>query len=189
MEDPLVKSLKQVAVVSVAAASALALAGCSAGQITQTADQVAAVDGASAATENGEVAVQDVHVILDENGSAALKFTATNQDTSMKDHTLNSVTVDGQAVQIEGTQAIKYNCALVADSAEGLERMPQDADNCIQYSATSLNNDGFAYAGNVPVTFNFDTGTIDMIATVSAPYPESGQVNREVGEGAEGEAH
>ena len=46
------KSLKQVAVAA-AAAGALALTGCSAGQITQTSDQVAAVDGASAATENG----------------------------------------------------------------------------------------------------------------------------------------
>ena len=70
------KSLKSA--VSAIAASALLLAGCSAGQITQTSDQVAAVDGAGAASDNQEVAVQDVTVVLDDNGQAALKFTAIN---------------------------------------------------------------------------------------------------------------
>ncbi|WP_175934488.1 hypothetical protein [Corynebacterium sp. Marseille-P4321] len=176
------KSLK-AAGVALAAGAALALTGCSAGQITQTSDQVAAVDGASGATENGEVAVQDVTVVLAEDGTAALKFTATNQDTSMKDHTLQNVAVDGQTVQLENSGAIKYNCALVADSAEGLERMPQDDDNCIVYTETALNNEGFAYGGNLPVKFTFDTGTVDVTATVSAPTLPSGQVNRETGDG------
>ena len=173
------KSLKPVA--ALVAASALALSGCSAGQITQTSDQVAAVDGATAFTDNREVSVQDATVILQENGQAAVKFTATNQDTSMKDHTLKSVDVDGKSATVSGTSAIAYNCALVADSKDGLERMPQDKnDNCIEYTATSLVNDGFAYGGNVPVTFNFDTGSVDVVATVSAPTLASGQVDREV---------
>ena len=175
------KSLKRVAAAAVAGCATLALVGCSAGQITQTSNQVAAVDGASASTEDGSVAVQDVTVVLAEDGQAALKFTATNQDTSMKDHTLKSVDVDGQNVTISGNSSIAYNCALVADSKDGLERMPQDRnDNCIEYTATALANDDFAYGGNVPVTFNFDTGSLDVVATVSAPTLASGQVDREV---------
>ena len=175
------KSLKRVAAAAVAGCATLALVGCSAGQITQTSNQVAAVDGASASTEDGSVAVQDVTVVLAEDGQAALKFTATNQDTSMKDHTLKSVDVDGQNVTISGNSSIAYNCALVADSKDGLERMPQDKnDNCIEYTATTLANDDFAYGGNVPVTFNFDTGSLDVVATVSAPTLASGQVDREV---------
>ena len=175
------KSLKRVAAAAVAGCATLALVGCSAGQITQTSNQVAAVDGASASTEDGTVAVQDVTVVLAEDGQAALKFTATNQDTSMKDHTLKSVDVDGQNVTISGNSSIAYNCALVADSKDGLERMPQDRnDNCIEYTATALANDDFAYGGNVPVTFNFDTGSLDVVATVSAPTLASGQVDREV---------
>ena len=175
------KSLKRVAAAAVAGCATLALVGCSAGQITQTSNQVAAVDGASASTEDGSVAVQDVTVVLAEDGQAALKFTATNQDTSMKDHTLKSVDVDGQNVAISGNSSIAYNCALVADSKDGLERMPQDKnDNCIEYTATTLANDDFAYGGNVPVTFNFDTGSLDVVATVSAPTLASGQVDREV---------
>ena len=175
------KSLKRVAAAAVAGCATLALVGCSAGQITQTSNQVAAVDGASASTEDGSVAVQDVTVVLAEDGQAALKFTATNQDTAMKDHTLKSVDVDGQNVTISGNSSIAYNCALVADSKDGLERMPQDKnDNCIEYTATTLTNDDFAYGGNVPVTFNFDTGSLDVVATVSAPTLASGQVDREV---------
>ena len=175
------KSLKRVAAAAVAGCATLALVGCSAGQITQTSNQVAAVDGASASTEDGSVAVQDVTVVLAEDGQAALKFTATNQDTAMKDHTLKSVDVDGQNVAISGNSSIAYNCALVADSKDGLERMPQDKnDNCIEYTATTLENDDFAYGGNVPVTFNFDTGSLDVVATVSAPTLASGQVDREV---------
>ena len=181
MEDTPVKSLKRVAAAAVAGCATLALVGCSAGQITQTSNQVAAVDGASASTEDGSVAVQDVTVVLAEDGQAALKFTATNQDTAMKDHTLKSVDVDGQNVAISGNSSIAYNCALVADSKDGLERMPQDKnDNCIEYTATTLANDDFAYGGNVPVTFNFDTGSLDVVATVSAPTLASGQVDREV---------
>ena len=175
------KSLKRVAAAAVAGCATLALVGCSAGQITQTSNQVAAVDGASASTEDGSVAVQDVTVVLAEDGQAALKFTATNQDTAMKDHTLKSVDVDGQNVTISGNSSIAYNCALVADSKDGLERMPQDKnDNCIEYTATALANDDFAYGGNVPVTFNFDTGSLDVVATVSAPTLASGQVDREI---------
>lgn len=175
------KSLKRVAAAAVAGCATLALVGCSAGQITQTSNQVAAVDGASASTEDGSVAVHDVTVVLAEDGQAALKFTATNQDTAMKDHTLKSVDVDGQNVTISGNSSIAYNCALVADSKDGLERMPQDKnDNCIEYTATTLANDDFAYGGNVPVTFNFDTGSLDVVATVSAPTLASGQVDREV---------
>ena len=175
------KSLKRVAAAAVAGCATLALVGCSAGQITQTSNQVAAVDGASASTEDGSVAVHDVTVVLAEDGQAALKFTATNQDTAMKEHTLKSVDVDGQNVAISGNSSIAYNCALVADSKDGLERMPQDKnDNCIEYTATTLANDDFAYGGNVPVTFNFDTGSLDVVATVSAPTLASGQVDREV---------
>ena len=70
------------AIMTVAALSALALASCSAGQVTQTSTQAAAVDGANADTENGEIAVRDVTIHVTEDGEAGLKFTAINQDTS-----------------------------------------------------------------------------------------------------------
>lgn len=177
-----VKSLNPVArrgvAVAIAAVSALGLAACSAGQITQTSSQVAAVDGASGENENGAVTVQDVTVVLDENGQAAVKFVASNQDYAMKDHTLSSISVNGQSVTMDSADAIKYNCSLVGDSADGLEAMPQAESGCIQYVETSLDNQDFAYGGNVPVQFNFDTGTIEVVATVSAPTLASGHSDR-----------
>ena len=179
MEDTPVKSLKRVAAAAVAGCATLALVGCSAGQITQTSNQVAAVDGASASTEDGSVAVQDVTVVLAEDGQAALKFTATNQDTAMKDHTLRSVKVNGTPANVQGAEPIGYNCVLVADAAESLANVPQSEDACIQYVPTTVANDDFAYGGTVPVEFDFDSGSVTVDATVSAPLLESGQVERE----------
>ncbi|WP_245533829.1 hypothetical protein [Corynebacterium lubricantis] len=161
--------------------SALLLASCSAGQITQTSGQVAAVDGATASTENQEVTVQDVHVILDPaTGDAALKFTATNQDPSHTEHTLQSAEVAGEQVNLGNVEPLGYNCTLVADSAEGLDSIPQaDPDTaCIQYVEASVENKDFAYGGNQEVVFNFDSGQITLDVTVSAPNLEAGNVDR-----------
>jgi len=183
MEDIDVKSLKSVArrggAVSVAAASALLLAACSAGQITQTSSQVAAVNGASAQTEDGSVTVRDVTVILDDNGQAALKFTASNQDYEMREHKLQSVEVDGQSVQLQSVDPMPYNTTIVGDSADNLDKIPQSDDKKIQYTETQLSNRDFAYGGNLPVTFTFDSGKIETVATIAAPHRESGQEARE----------
>ncbi len=171
------KSLKPLAAVAVA--SALALTGCSAGQITQTSNQVAAVDGATAFTEDRELSVQDATVVLAEDGQAAVKFTVTNQDRSMKDHTLKSVTVDGTPATLGSSRPIAYNGSLVADSAEGLKNMPKSKDGSIQYVATSVENQDFAYGGVVPVKFEFDGTSLEIEVPVSAPTRQSGEQERE----------
>ncbi|MCS5479626.1 hypothetical protein NYP18_08145 [Corynebacterium sp. YIM 101645] len=185
MEDTPVKSLKSAArrggIISAAALSALALASCSAGQVTQTASQVAAVNGAEGNSEDGTVVVRDVTIMVDHEGEAALKFTAVNQDTTMTEHTLESVEVDGTPVDIEST-TLARDCVLVADSAAGLEATPQaEGIGCIEYVEASLPNDNFAYAGNVPVVFTFDSGEIAVDATVSAPQLPAGSFDREPG--------
>ncbi|GAB2510133.1 hypothetical protein CATRI_11430 [Corynebacterium atrinae] len=182
------KSLKSAArrggIISVAALSALALASCSAGQITQTSSQVAAVDGASADSEDGTIAVRDVTIIVDEDGQAALKFTAINQDVALVDHTLESVEVDGNPVKLT-TTSLARECALVGDSAEGLRAMPQaDGVGCIDYTATSVENSDFAIGGNLPVVFSFDSGDVNVVATISAPQIESGDFVRPETEGS-----
>lgn len=173
------------ALVTVAAASALALASCSAGQITQTSGQVAAVDGNQSGSSNDPVLVRDVTVHLTEEGDAGLKFTAINQDTTHTSHTLESVSVDGTEVEIDGAEALDRNCSLVADIQAELDLLEEPEVGCIQHVATSLDNPGFAYGGVVPVEFVFDTGAITIDATVSAPVLESGQHARVAGEGAE----
>ena len=188
------KSLKSAArrggIISAAALSALALASCSAGQVTQTASQVAPVNGAEGNTEDGTVAVRDVTIIVDEQGEAALKFTAINQDTSMTEHTLESIDVNGNDVTVDA-EPLARDCVLVGDSAARLEATPQaDGIGCIQYTETSLTNDNFAVGGNVPVTFTFDSGEIEMTAAVAAPQLPAGSHDRQVGpEGSADSAH
>lgn len=176
------KSLKSAArrggIVSAAALSALALASCSAGQITQTSSQVAAVNGAEGNSEDGTVAVRDVTIIVDDAGEAALKFTAINQDTTMTEHTLESIDVNGNAVEFEGA-SLGRDCVLVGDSAERLEVTPQsDGIGCIEYTETSLTNDDFAVGGNIPVTFSFDSGDVEVVAAVAAPQLPAGSFVR-----------
>lgn len=184
MEDNPVKPLKSAArrggAVSAAALSALLLASCSAGQVTQTSDQVAAVDGASAHTEDEAVAVRDVTVIVADSGEAALKFTAINQDTGTAGHRLQTVSVNGKPVRVDQSTEIQPGCSLVADSAAGIADLNKDIDaGCIDYTATSLDNDNFAPGGNADVQFVFDNGTIPVTATVSAPNLDSGTVTRD----------
>ncbi|MEV6274335.1 hypothetical protein [Nocardia sp. NPDC051832] len=62
---------RMVAVAALAASAALTLTGCSAGQISQTADQVAAVNGNSADVE--KIALRNVHIVFPGNGYTNVK--------------------------------------------------------------------------------------------------------------------
>lgn len=183
------KSLKSAArrsgIISAAALSALALASCSAGQISQTAEQVAAVDGSWADTADGAVAVRNVTVMVDDEGEAALRFTAINQDPSMTEHSLESVQVNGNEVEVEGLPtALGRECVLVADSQAGLDNIVQSENiGCIEYATTSLDNDDLAIAGNATVVFTFSNGEIELISPVSPEILQTGEYSRGPGEG------
>lgn len=179
-----VQSLKSAArrgaIISVTAVSALALASCSAGQITQTADKVAAVDGASASTDDNKVAVRDVTILVEPDGSAALKFSAVNQGYDTDVISLESVKVDGQRVEMDKAQPLHRNQSIIADSQKNLDATTQQDSETVQYIATKLKNDDFGYAGDRPVTFEFSNGSIDVDATIAATQMQSGEFDRDV---------
>ncbi|WP_047260747.1 hypothetical protein [Corynebacterium uterequi] len=189
MEDQNVKSLKSAArcasLASAAALTALALASCSAGQISQTANQVAPVDGMTAGDRVEGVSVYDVTVFVDEEtNEASLKFVATNQDTTGTAHTIESITVDGVKVDLADNVAIEEGCTLLGDTARHLDLIKQadETSACINYTATEVDNQGWAYASDVPVTFTFDKHEpIELVTTVSAPTPEAGTFERDYG--------
>ena len=168
------------AIISVTAVSALALASCSAGQVAQTADKVAAVDGASASTEDNKVAVRDVTILVEPDGTAALKFTAVNQGYDTDVISLESVKVDGQRVEMDKAQPLHRNQSIIADSQKNLDATTQQDSENVQYIATSLKNDDFGYAGDRPVTFEFSNGSIDVDATIAATQMQSGEFDRDV---------
>ena len=184
-----VQSLKSAArrgaIISVTAVSALALASCSAGQVAQTAEKVAAVDGASASTEDNKVAVRDVTILVEPNGAAALKFTAVNQGYDTDVISLESVKVDGQRVEMDKAQPLHRDQSIIADSQKNLDATTQQDSETVQYIATTLKNDDFGYAGDRPVTFEFSNGSIDVDATIAATQMQSGEFDRDV-ESSEG---
>ena len=178
------KSLQSAArrglVISATALSALALASCSAGQITQTSDKVIAVDGSSAKTEDGNIAVQDVTILLEpETGEAALKFTAVNAGYGKDKVTLEAIDVDGQAVELGAIKPFGRDESIVGNSAANLKALPESDLESIQYVATTLENDDFGYAGTRPVTFTFSNGSVVLNAPVSASPLQSGKFNRD----------
>ncbi|MBG9357036.1 hypothetical protein [Corynebacterium diphtheriae] len=185
MEDVHVKSLKSAArrgaMISVAAASALALASCSAGQITQTSDQVAAVDGSEVDNANGTIALRDVTISLTEQGQAGVKFTAINQDNSNKEHVLKSITVDGTKATIDGNTKLASDCSIVGGIKAEMSRLTEPKSGCITHVITSVENKGLAVGGSKNVVFSFDSGDIALDATIAAPVLESGQHDRQIG--------
>ncbi|WP_224399641.1 hypothetical protein [Corynebacterium poyangense] len=191
------KSLKSAArsglLATVTLASTLVLGACSAGQITQTADQVPAVNGTSADSQNKALSVRDVTVIMtpDSPQPASLRFIVTNQDPNA--NRLQKVTVDGQEVSFQDQlPEIGRDCTLYSDSSQGLNQAPKDQvqqKQCINRVANTIPNKSFTFGGHVPVTFTFDRGSVTTDATVNAPQLESGTFNRPVEGGEEGHAH
>ncbi|WP_067668242.1 hypothetical protein [Nocardia miyunensis] len=94
-----------VAVAALAAGAALALSGCSSGQIAQTARQVSAVNGNTA--DVGNVALRDVRILLPQSedytnakgGKALLAFSAVNFGADKPDE-LSSITTDLGTVKV-----------------------------------------------------------------------------------------
>lgn len=208
--------VRRGALATVAAASAAALVACGAGQISQTANQVAAVDGAQNPQEAvpGGMAIRDAHIVVDpESGSAALKFSATNQERANGvNYTLESIDVEGvgdvemtpvtstpsyEASKGPGNYTIPRDCQLVADYAGAVEQYSKNADAnqaCISYVATSLDSTTLtgakstASGENRKVTFVFNgpagSEEIELFVTISPYVPEAGSVDR----GADGMA-
>ncbi|MFB7721088.1 hypothetical protein [Nocardia sp. NPDC056100] len=114
---------RAMTVAALAAGAVLALTGCGAGQISQTAHQVAAVNGNSANV--GKVALRDVRFLLPQTeeydnakgGKAVLAFSAANLSEANQDE-LVSVTTELGTVKIGGKAEVKPQTTLVADLAK-----------------------------------------------------------------------
>lgn len=184
--------------------SAVALTACGAGQISQTANQVAAVDGGAANSENGYITLRDV-TVHPQDGSTpgAVKFSAANSDPSGKAVNLKSITVDNTKVTLDGSTELPATCSLIGDSAEAIKAMGGSVEATTAAASSSAaasstttaaatttvsieqadncvsylttSFEGTATAGtSLKVTFTFDSDTITVDAPVAAATPESG---------------
>lgn len=95
---------RMMSVATLAAGAALALTGCSAGQVSQTADQVAAINGNTA--DVGAISLRNVHIVYPEGerahsvgGSALVALSFINNSETVTDE-LTRITTDLGTVKI-----------------------------------------------------------------------------------------
>jgi hypothetical protein len=165
-----------VAVAALAAGAVLVLSGCSAGQISQTAQQVSAVNGNSATI--GKVALRDVRFLLPQSeeynnsqgGKAVLAFSAVNTAGSGPDE-LTSITSDLGTVQITpaNPELAPQQPVVAADpAAVAAQSGVTGSAHQVLVEVDGLTKDvtaGLTY----PVTFNFrDSGTVLVDVPVDA---------------------
>ncbi|MDN5582523.1 MULTISPECIES: hypothetical protein [unclassified Corynebacterium] len=161
-----------------AGCAALALTACGAGQISQTANQVAAVNGTDG--DLGDAAVRDVTLITQEDNSVALKFNLANQGVEGNDITLERVSVQDATLDIGGNVTVSPDCSVVADSEAAISDMnPEDADaGCVEYLETTVEGENFYTGAARVVTFEFSNGDLEINAPITAWYAEAGHTNR-----------
>ncbi|WP_406269408.1 hypothetical protein [Nocardia sp. NBC_00881] len=177
---------RMVTVAALAAGAAIALSGCGAGQIAQTAGQVAAVNGNHA--DVGRIALRNVHIVYPaegggytnaKGGKAAIALSIINNGESVTDQ-LTSITTDLGTVKITpatGKSAVELapQQTVVAAPEQGEHdnhgSRPAADDpeaNPILIEITGLTKDitpGLTYN----VSFNFkQNGTVQMQVPVDA---------------------
>lgn len=170
---------------ALAAGAALALSACSAGQITQTSSQVAAINGNSATS--GDIALRNVHVVypnseeysLKPGGKAALAFTAVNLSEHQAD-TLTGITTDYAGSVTITPAASGHKIAPQSSLGAGLTNdqagtpatsaTPQGA-NATELLSVELNDlkEGVRPGLTFPVTFTFqNAGPVKVDVPIDA---------------------
>ncbi|RMI29355.1 hypothetical protein EBN03_26215 [Nocardia stercoris] len=165
---------RALAVAALAAGAALALSGCGAGQISQTASQQSAVNGNTA--DIGQLALRDVRILTPQSadytntsgGKAVLAFTVTNQSGSVADQ-LTSIKSDlGDVKLTPATVDVPPLKAVVAAAPGKVAADTGSGDAVVLVEISGLHRDvtpGLTY----PVTFNFkQNGTVAVSAPVDA---------------------
>ncbi|WP_137723176.1 copper chaperone PCu(A)C [Prescottella subtropica] len=163
---------------ALAAGATLVLSACGAGQISQTATQVAAVNGNQATDAN--IALRNVHVVypnseefsLEPGGSAQLAFTAVNLSEhetdrlkSIKTDYAGSVTITDEA----GSLAIKPQQALGAGNPD--VQVPEEAPEHVSLIDVTLEDirEGVRPGLTFPVIFTFENaGDVTVQVPVDA---------------------
>ena len=154
-----------MAAVALAAGATLMLSACGAGQISQTATQVAAINGNQATS--GDIALRNVHVVypnseefsIEPGGDAELAFTAVNLSESKSDR-LKSIKTDyAGSVKIDekdGTLEIKPQFALGAGNPD--VSVPEEAPEHVSLIDVTLQDirEGVRPGLTFPVIFTFE---------------------------------
>jgi copper(I)-binding protein len=150
---------------SLLAAASLVLSGCAAGQYSQTADQVAAIDGANGTV--GDIAVLNARLAPTERekypaGSDARLLLWISNDGLNADELSGVSTSAADSVEIAGAAAVPGQT--LADFA---------TENGTEVTVTGFVQDLF-YGNSIPVTFEFkNAGSLSLNIPIQIPEQRS----------------
>lgn len=157
------------------AACGMILTGCGSGQISQVADQEAAVNGMSANAK--DIALRNIHLLADQSSGflqpgkvVPLVFVAANNSADVDDK-LVSITSDVGTVALSGDGAIPAGRALVVAPKGETEAMGSAAPAAAAVTLSKPITNGLSY----PFTFTFEKA-----GSTTVPVPLSaGEGGRE----------
>jgi len=160
--------------------AAAALAGCSSGQISQSADQAPAVNGSAASA--GDLALRDVRIQAVQTGDALevgdtvdLVFVATNQSPETGDELTGISTPIGK-VSVTGNRSLAPSGTLIVGAPAGPElptapasKALPDVTGASNATATVTLDEAISNGLNYEFTFDFkNAGSIRLAVPISA---------------------
>jgi copper(I)-binding protein len=169
------RSAKLAALAAGALIGVGAIAGCSAGQVSQTSMQQSAVDGNQAVINN--VALRNVHIqalqtgdFLRPGATVDLVLVAVNQSPDITDK-LVGITTDIGKVTVTGDPTLHASGVLFVGSQNGQSKKSDHAvENADSVKATIALSKPITNGPNYDFTFNFEkAGSVSVGVPISAP--------------------
>ena len=169
------RSAKLARLAASAVIGAVALSGCGAGQLSQTAMQQSAVDGNQAVVKN--VALRNVRIQALQTGdylrpgdTVDLVLVAVNQSPDITDK-LVGITTDIGKVTVTGDPTLHASGVLFVGDQNGQPKKADDAiENADTVKATIALSKPITNGPNYDVTFNFEkAGSVSVAVPISAP--------------------
>jgi copper(I)-binding protein len=169
------RSTRVVALAAGGLIGAVALAGCSVGQLSQTASQESAVDGSSAVVKN--VALRNVRIQAQQNTdflrpgtTVDLVLVVINQSPDVADK-LVSISTDIGKVTVTGNATLPAGGTLFVGTPSGQNRKAVDAvESAETVKATVALDKPITNGPNYDFTFDFEkAGSVSLAVPVSAP--------------------
>jgi acyl-CoA synthetase (AMP-forming)/AMP-acid ligase II len=179
-----------VTALALAAGAALTMSACSAGQITQTSTQVAAINGSN--VDAGAIALRNVHVIypnseeysIEPGGTAQLGFTIVNLDPYVGD-ALTGISTDFAASVTGAEFEIPPQSSVIAGASESTADLVEQVDESSQAGDTEETpapasasietvelvnlSEGVRPGLTIPVTFSFaEAGDVVLSVPIDA---------------------
>jgi hypothetical protein len=182
------RSTVTVAVAACGLAAAAALSGCSAGQVSQTSTQQAAVNGTAATV--GNITLRNVHLrapqstdYVQPGSEVELLFVASNESPDTPDK-LTSITSDYGTVSLTGDTALAPTDVLVVGEPDGQIAPLEAAETADAAKATVDLSKPITNGLTYDFTFNFENAGP---ATVPVPISAGEEPRRDVAENAGGD--